>query len=230
MEGGQEEASQVLLRISIDISYSIFIAVRLPDANLITVFFIIAVDFFLLLRTSYKIVQLHNVVTEETAESAKIERQRMVTELVLAELTEGMTPFAYAIGIAMAYYGYNGTILGNIKNGFWGYKPIDDIGYLFQMMILLFGFDVFSTLINSLVLSISTNVKLLREFCSIMKRYWHFFAIKYASNILLMFATKDINLGMDMTGEFNWITNDGRIKLINGSTDFSYEEKFLLLN
>ena len=230
MEGGREEASQILLRISIDISYSIFIAVRLPDANLITVFFIIAVDFFLLLQTSYKIVQLHKRVTEETAESAKIERQRMVTELVLAELTEGMTPLAYAIGIAMAYYGYNGTILGNIKNGFWGYKPIDDIGYLFQMMILLFGFDIFSTLINSFVLSISTNIKLLREFCSIMKRYWHFFAIKYASNILLMFVIKDINLGMDTTGEFNWITNDGRIELINGSTDLSYEEKSVLLN
>ena len=63
-----------------------------------------------------------------------------------------------------------------------------------------------------------------------MKRYWHFFAIKYASNILLMFATKDINLGMDTTGEFNWITKDGRIKFINGSTDLSYEEKSLLLN
>ena len=179
---------------------------------------------------SYKIVQLHNGVNEETAESAKTGKQRMVTELVLAELTEGITPFAYAIGIAMAYYGYNGTILGNIKNGFWGYKPIDDIGYLFQMMILLFGVDVFSTLINSFVLLISTNVTLLREFSPILKRYWHFFAIKYASNIFIMFATKDINLGMDTTGEFNWITNDGRIRLINGSTDLSCEEKSLLLD
>ena len=80
MEGGQEEASQVLLRISIDISYSIFIAVRLPDANAITVCFIIAVDFFLLLQMSYKIVQFHNVVNDQTAESAKTEKQRMITE------------------------------------------------------------------------------------------------------------------------------------------------------
>ena len=46
----------------------------------------------------------------------------------------------------------------------------------------------------------------------------------------MMFATKDINLGMDSTGEFNWITNNGRIKLINGSIELSDEERTLLLN
>ena len=42
----------------------------------------------------------------------------MVNKLVLAELTEGMTPVVYVIGIAMAYYGYNATIIGNVKNGY----------------------------------------------------------------------------------------------------------------
>ena len=48
--------------------------------------------------------------------------------------------------------------------------------------------------------------------------------------MLEMFATKDINLGMDSTGEWNWIINDGRISMINLSTDLSNEEKVLLLN
>ena len=48
--------------------------------------------------------------------------------------------------------------------------------------------------------------------------------------MIVMFATKDINLGMDSTGEWNWITNDGRVSFINGSTDLSNEEKALLLN
>ena len=83
-----------MLEISINASCSLFIAVRLPDGNAITVFFIIAANFFHLLWMSYKIVQLNNMVVDETAESAKTERKRMITKLVLAESTEGMTPLA----------------------------------------------------------------------------------------------------------------------------------------
>ena len=180
----------------INSAYSFFIAIRLPAAEKITVFFIIAVDFFLQLRMIYKIVQLHNMVNDETPENGSIEKQRMVRKLALAELTEGMTPIAYAIGFSCAYYGYNSTILGNVKNDYWGYKKVDDIGYLFQMMILLFGFDSLCALANSFVLSISTDVSLLREWCRILNRYWHFISVKFAFKMGLMFTTKDINLGM----------------------------------
>ena len=66
-----------------------------------------------------------------------------------------------------------------------------------------------------------------RESCRIMKRYWHLIALKFA---LKMFIFKDINLGMDSTGEFNWINNNGWISMINRSTGFSYEDQSLLLN
>ena len=154
----------------------------------------------------------------------------MVTELALAELTEGMTPIVYAIGISMAFFGSNSNIIGDVKATYWGYKPIDDIGYLFGMMTLLFGVDVLSTLINSFTLSALTKVNLFYELYRITKRYWHFIAIKFSLQMFIMLAQKDINMGMDKTGEYNWISTDGRIKLINGSTDLSYEEKFLLLN
>ena len=230
MAGGQEEASQVLLELTVNSAYAFFIAVRLPNAEMMTVGFIITVDFFILLQMTYKIIQSHNMVRDETNENENIEGQRMVTKLAVAELTEGLTPIVYAIGIAMGYFGFNGTILGDVKNDYWGYRPVDDIGYLFQIMILLFGVDFFSTLINSFTLSILTEVALFREFSRIMKRYLHLITIKFVFSMYLMFLTKDINLGMDATGDFNWITNEGRIKLINGSTDLSYEEKLLLLN
>ena len=99
-----------------------------------------------------------------------------------------------------------------------------------QMMILFFGVDVLSSLSNAFILLTIANVSLLQEFCRLMKRYWHLIAIKFAYRMVLMFTTKDINLGMDSTGELNWITKDGRIKLINDSTDLSHEDKSLLLN
>ena len=97
-------------------------------------------------------------------------------------------------------------------------------------MALLFGIDFFSMLINYFVLSTLANVSLFQELSRIMKKYWQFIAVHFALNMMTMFLTKDINLGMDSTGKFNWITNEGRIKFINESTDLSYEEKSLLLN
>ena len=115
MTGGQEDASQFWLGLNINSRYCFFIAVRLPSAEMVTVCFIIAIDLFLQLKMTYKIVQLRNVVNNKTIENACIEKQRIVTKLALAELTEGMAPIVYAVGFSMAYYGCNGTILGNVK-------------------------------------------------------------------------------------------------------------------
>ena len=148
---------------------------------------------------THKIVQLGNkikTIKTKTTENLNAAKQKMVTNLALSELTEGMVPVVYAVGISIGYYGYNGTILGNIKNGYWEYQPIDNIGYLFQMMVLLFGVDVLSFLINYLILSTMTNVNLFSEFCRIMNKYWQFIAVCFALNMMTMFLTKDINLGM----------------------------------
>ena len=233
MTGGQDEVSQFLVGLSVVTHYAFFIAVRLPKAEKITVCFFIAVDFFLQLKMTYEIVQLRNkikTIKTKTTEHLNAAKQKMLTNLTLSELTEGMVPVIYATGISTGYYGYNGTILGDIKNGYWGYQPIDDIGYLFQIMGLLFGVDVLSLLINYFILSTMTNVNLFSECCRIMKKYWQFIAVDFATNMMIMFLTKDINLGMDSTRKFNWITKEGRIKFINESTDLSNEEKSLLLN
>ena len=170
------------------------------------------------------------MVNNETTKNMMTAKQKMVANLVLAELTEGMVPVVYALGISTGYYDYNGSIIGNIKNGYWGYQPIDNIGYLFQIMALLFGIDFFSMLINYFVLSTLANVSLFQELSRIMKKYWQFIAIHFSMDMMVMFLTKDINFGMDSTGEFNWITNEGRFRFINHLTDLSYAEKSLLLD
>ena len=159
-----------------------------------------------------------------------METQRMVTKLALSELTEGITPLVYAIGVSMAYYGFNGVLLRGVKNDFWGAKLVHDPRYLFLMMLFLFGVDVLSMLVNSFLLLTFTKVNLFRECCRIMKIYWNFIVANFAIKMMVMFVTKDINLGMDNTGELNWTTDDGRISLIINSTDLSIKEKSLLLN
>ena len=116
---------------------------------------------------------------------------------------------------------YDRSLFLAVKNDYWGNKPVDDIGYLFQTMLLLFGVDTLSILVNGLILFILTNVILIQEFNRIMAKYWHFIAIKFALGMITNFATKDINMGMDATVELRWITYDGRISLINSSNDLS---------
>ena len=119
---------------------------------------------------------------------------------------------------SLSHFGYNGTIPGNVKNDYWGYRQVDDVWYLFLMMILLFGVDALSAWVNTLILSTFTKLSFFQECCRIMERYWYFIAVKFALKLTTMLATKEINLGMDATGQWNWITNDGRINLINGSS------------
>ena len=109
---------------------------------------------------TYKICPLYNIVRSEAIKNESIEKQRIVTKLALAELIEGITPLVYAIGFSMAYYGFNGTLLRNIRNDYWGAKPADNAGYILQMMLLLFGVYVLSVLVNSFILSTFVNVKL----------------------------------------------------------------------
>ena len=201
MSGGHEESSNVLLGIGVNANYSFLIAIRLPGAETITVIFIIAVDFFLQLQMTYKIIQFNRKVADRGLENDTVEKHDKVKRLVLAELTEGITPIAYAVGFAMAYYGPNGSILGNIRNSYWGYSQVEDVSHLFTMMSLLFGVDTLCIFLNSLILLKFTDVKLYQNFCEILKKYWPFMAIKFALNLCGYFAANDINFGMDSTGK-----------------------------
>ena len=121
MTGGRDEASKVLLGITINTTYSTFVAARIIGAETITVCFFVVVDFVLQLQMTYKIVQIHNKVANEEFNDRTGEKSKIVRKLELAEITEGVTPMVFAIGFAMAYYGPNSTILGNVKNEYWGF-------------------------------------------------------------------------------------------------------------
>ena len=229
MSGGHDEESIVLLGFAVNAAYSFFVAVRLPGAEVLTVFFFIAVDVVIQLKMTYQIVRLENQVSTGEKKKGNNEKQKMVMKLVIAELTEGVTPVVYAIGFAMAYYGPNASILGNVKNNYWGYKQVDDATYLFLIMVLLSALDSLSLLINIGILLKLTNVNLYRQFLYVIKKYWHLIGVTFAWNMCVYFANNDINVGMDSTGEWNWINKGGRFRLIYNSSDLSIEEKSKLL-
>ena len=151
-------------------------------------------------------------------------------KLLLAEVIEGIVPLAYASGFAMAYFGPNAYLIGNVLCDAWAYEEVENVGRLFIIQFTMFAFDSISVGLNAFLLSKFGNINLMEWFCKTMKAYWIFLAIQLVNTMNPLFALKDINAAMDMTMQFSWITREGRLAFIHNSTDLSDNEKMNLLS
>ena len=145
-----------------------------------------------------------------------------------AETIEGLAPFAYGICFAIEFYGPNARIVGNVKNGYWQYKEVEDINWLFIVLFLMFIIDTISVLINALIVWRFCKVNILQEFSKTIEKYWLIIILKLALEICMFFLSNDINVGTDFTTHFNWITREGRYKLLINTTDLSDVEHIAL--
>ena len=148
--------------------------------------------------------------------------------LIIAELIEGLTPIIYGVGMAMAYYGPNYHLFSNVGNDYWS-TQMKSIRPLFVTMSMLFGIDTLSVLVNSFCLWKALNVNMVSEVCRFLKRYLHLMSISLAVFITGYFTTKDINLGMDGTMYFEWISQEGWIRLVNNSNVITNDQKVEIL-
>ena len=228
--GQQDETGTILLEISLNATYAFFIAIRLLGAEDTTVAVVVLVDFFLHLRTTYKIIKQHRKIANEYNEQDFLISDRILKKLILAETIEGLTPITYGICMAMAYYGPNNQILGGIGCSYWTYEAIEDIRPLFGIMALLFGVDTFSVLVNFALIWIMTKKNLISEFFLLLGNYGYLMAIKLGFNLAVYFAGRDINFAADSTGEYNWATNEGWDIMILNATDLTDKEKLTLVN
>ena len=147
-------------------------------------------------------------MTDLEDEQARKAKQKAILILLLAELTEGLIPLAYACGFAMAYFGPNGHLLGNVRYGDWHFKAVDDASWPFTIMLGMFAVDLISLLLNSTIVWTCCKINLLDEFCTVMQNYWYIIALKMINNIYLNFFLLDVNLAYDKTLKFDWIARN----------------------
>ena len=234
MAGKEDERAYVWMCISLNIHYALFITIKLAGAGNVAVLSILIIDFLVHLIITYGIIETdRNLIIQNTAEDENEKRKdkkQRILNLILAETIEGLVPLCYAIGLIMAYYGPNSKLIGNVGSGIWAYEKIDDIGRQLKVIFGMFGMDVLSLLLNSICLSKYGNVNLIQDFLKFLQKYWLLLAIKLGYDLMVYFAHNDINLAMDMTTEFSWITDEGRMNFINGSTELTDEEKEDLLS
>ena len=231
MTGSCNKLADILLSTSVDMYFGLYVAILLASASDFTVYCILGVDLFLHFRSCFQIARLQHRIqaNEGETEAMKNNMDKDVEDLILSEVIEGLIPISYAANFATAYYGPNATLIGNVRSNYFDFKEIEDVDNVFISMIQLFTVDVCCILVTAITLWFSGKRNILKEFCKIMKKYWIILAIKLAGGFFTTFAQNDVNVGMDTTFKFEWITKEGRIRFIQNATDISTIEKSFLL-
>ena len=149
----------------------------------------------------------------------KSEERNIILKLVLAELCEGLIPLAYAICFAMAYYGPNANLIGNVRNDFWQYKAVNDAGWTFVVMFGMFAMDLVSLFLNAGIIWVTCNINLLKEICIILQKYWFIMALKLVYAPYYSFMGNDVNFAADWTFNFDWLKGQKNISIAVDSTE-----------
>ena len=100
--------------------------------------------------------------------------------LLLAE-RKSINTLTYLLLILMAYFGPNAEIMGNIKLSIWQFqRPILDINaYVFKVSLLMLV-DLFSLVINGILLWTKCGVNVFKKYKILQKDYWLLFAVAEA--------------------------------------------------
>ena len=232
MVGNEDDMANILMGVRLNIHYALFVAIRMDGAENLTIAGVVIVDLLLHSKMAYKIIHMNLQVSQnEERDVLKTQKEKMILELLLAELVEGLVPMVYSIGFAMAYYGPNGSLIGNVLSDIWQYKKVENVTRLFLIQIVLIGIDLISVAANTILVAKFGNADLIKQFCKVLSDYWMILTILMMHPVFVYFMMNDINLATDMTLKFEWITEQGRIKFIHNSTDLTpVEKKFLLSN
>ena len=221
-----------LVEITIMVVFTVFVTTRMSSLNETTVYSILVIEFGIHLKELYDIIK----VDKKIKEASMYNEQRLyntkkekVEMLILSEFIEGIAPLAFAIGFATAYYGFNSNLIRNVHNNYYGGEVIKNVEHFYTVMFQMFSIEVIAMILSAGVLYYYCKINFFKEFCIVMKKYWVILIVKLPV-LAMHFGYNDINFGLDYTMKFLWITNEGRLELIQDDVNLSEQEKIMLIN
>ena len=126
---------------------------------------------------------MHRKIDPQHPTAKYLEMQKMdeVTMLALTEVVEVLAPILYMITFLIAFYGPNALILGGIKNSYWNFNGVEDLGMVMSGVGTMFFFDILFGLISSLLLSKFASLNMLKEYCKALKQFWPVITLRLAA-------------------------------------------------
>ena len=180
--GVDNKMAAILIKISVGIGYSLFIAISLASATQMTVFSILGVDFILNLYLCFKILKIQRKVSGTV--DTDVEVQGNVQDLVINETIEVLIPLAYFSTFLIAYYGPNSNLFVGIRKSCWGINEIEDIEKVIIAGLEMFILDLSSAIISGLILYKYCSINLFQKFCMTIKQCWTIIAISISSSLV----------------------------------------------
>ena len=106
--------------------------------------------------------------------------QELTEELTLTERVETLVPLIYMLCFAIAYYGPNAEIMGNVKLTIWHFKSVLDIENYMTNLFMLFSVDFISLILNWIILKTTCNINMFQTFQKLQSEFWLIIAVQQA--------------------------------------------------
>jgi hypothetical protein len=161
---------EVLATVYAGLRHAIFLSVDGASMTTDAIgYTILAADFLINLLCCFIIIWC------DRNESVKNQERKVkaLLNLISNEYVEFAIPITYVICLLMAYFGPNAEILGNVRNGFWHYNAIEDIGDTLKWITIMFSFDFVSLILSTLLLRYFCKINIFRMYLQIQDQMGH---------------------------------------------------------
>ena len=107
-----------------------------------------------------------------------------IQELAIYELVEVHSPLCFVIVFGMAYYTPVGIVIGNVSNGYWAFKAVDDINSSLAKMAIFFLVDFSSTIVSGMILWLACSISLRTVFVQLQREFFKPFIVNLAYTVV----------------------------------------------
>ena len=179
-ENSKKNAIQTACHHAIGSRHAIFLSVAVSSIlNELTCYVLLGMDFMINVFLSIRIIRRTKKKFVTSSETSKYDDDTL-NELALNERIEFVVPLLYFISFFTAYYGPNAELIGSIKNTLWHFTIVADVKKAASNMAILFGIDVCSAILCSLLLWCFCKISLFRAYTTIQKEFWLIMAVQEA--------------------------------------------------
>ena len=113
--------------------------------------------------------------------------------LALDEFLTILIPGIYCLSFSAAYYGPNADIIGNVKNDYWRFTKVDDLGRKLNLIFIFFVIDAIRGTLFGLVLWILYRLNLYAAYCYTIHRYGMYILFRSSFSINWVISRYPLN-------------------------------------
>ena len=164
---GDENAAEIVLNYAVCAQHTIWTCYNLGSFTTnVTSWVLMGIDF------SLNILLCSRIVWRRMQKHEELEEQiSSLQHLASYELAEFHAPLSFILMFVVAYYGPNSTLLGNISNDYWGFKPIQNIKETIQNMFTFFLADFGSSVVSAIMLWSFCKINLWKIFLLVQREF-----------------------------------------------------------